>query len=210
MPFTYSSCFLFLPHAVSSGVFCHLPGCTTSFRLWQRCWCLTTIDAFKTLWEGIGGRLVFLPVALSAFQRKLNVPFPTSAESLSGYVNLVWKGTANSNDTARDSRSHLLCSGFPGPPEPLRLSWFEFELTACSGRSTGRENPVLGTMISQPRDRVEPHGKHQRWAAVILLCTLTPERHGRQSLLLRGSENGSPFPHLALPCVADPLRQTST
>lgn len=121
-----------------------LTDCTTSFRLWQRCWCLTTIEALKPFGREQVGEWSFSLLLCQLFNSKLNVPFPTSAESLSGYVNHVWKETASFKETIRVSRSHLLCSGFPGPPEPFRLSWFEFELTACSRRSTGRENPVLG------------------------------------------------------------------
>lgn len=90
------------------------------------------------------GEWSFSPVALQAFRCKLNAPFPTSAESLSGYVNRVRKETASSKAPVRVSRFHLLCSGFPGAPEPPRLSWFEFELTSCSRMSTGRENPIPG------------------------------------------------------------------
>lgn len=79
------------------------------------------------------------------FDASLNAPFPTSAESLSGYVNRVRKETASSKAPVRVSRFHLLCSGFPGAPEPPWLSWFrEFDLTAYSRMSTGRENPIPG------------------------------------------------------------------
>lgn len=143
--FTYSSCFLFLPPRRFQWRVLPLTGCTTSFPVWRRCWCLTTIGAFKTLSEGTSGRVVFLPVALQAFRCKLNAPFPTSAESLSGYVNRVRKETASSKAPVRVSRFHLLCSGFPGAPELPRLSWFcEFDLTAYSRMSTGRENPIPG------------------------------------------------------------------
>lgn len=53
-----------------------LTGCTTLFRVWQRCWCLTTIDAFKTLSEGTGGRVVFVGFSMQA-KRSLFPPVPS-------------------------------------------------------------------------------------------------------------------------------------
>lgn len=94
-----------------------LTGCTTAFRIRQCCWCPITIGALKTLSEGTGGRVVFLPVALQAFPGKLNVSFPTSAESLSGYVNVYGRGQ-RVLETPSESLDPT-CSGFPGPPEPF-------------------------------------------------------------------------------------------
>lgn len=59
--------FYSFPHAVFQRRVLPLTGCTTSFPVWRRCWCLTTIGAFKTLSEGTSGRVVFLPCCSAGF-----------------------------------------------------------------------------------------------------------------------------------------------
>lgn len=72
--------------------------CSATYRLHDLVSCMAALlvpdhnRRFKTLSEGTGGRVVFLPVALQAFRGKLNIPFPTSAESLSGYLNVCGRG----------------------------------------------------------------------------------------------------------------------